>query len=168
MARVLDHERTPPAGRSTSLRWVRKRPDAAAIDDAAAVACQVAAGADVPRAELGTAVRTVCALLAFDHPGQTVELRVPPFAAVQAGSGDRGAHTRGTPPNVVETDARTLLLLASGTLSWAAALAEHRVRASGVHSDIGDWFGCLPVQPINIVPPVVPYVHDQDDDLPPR
>jgi len=90
----------------------------------------------LPRTELAGAARTVCALLAARYPGGSVELRVPPFAAVQLGIGERGRHTRGTPPNVVQTDAVTLLRLAGGSLAWADALATHAVRASGVHSDL--------------------------------
>lgn len=88
------------------------------------------------RTRLAASARTVCALLAARHPGGTVELRVPPFAAVQLGIGERGRHTRGTPPNVVQTDAVTLLRLASGALAWPEAVATHAVRASGVHSDL--------------------------------
>jgi hypothetical protein len=94
------------------------------------------AGGALPRTELAGASRTVCALLAARYPGGSVELRVPPFAAVQLGIGERGRHTRGTPPNVVQTDAVTLLRLAGGNLAWAEALATHAVRASGVHSDL--------------------------------
>ncbi len=125
---------------------VRHRPHADELRAAAATAARLRDGDDVPRSELAAAVRTVCALLASDHPGGTLEVRVPPFAAVQTGLGERGAHTRGTPPNVVETDAATMLDLASGTLSWADALADHRVRASGVHTDMSPWFPCLPGQ----------------------
>ena len=88
------------------------------------------------RAELATATRTICSLLAQRHPGGTVELRVPPFAAVQLGLGDRGRHTRGTPPNVVQTDPATLLQLSTGRLSWELAVSEHHVSASGIHSDL--------------------------------
>lgn len=90
----------------------------------------------IPRAQLAASARTVCRLLAERYPGGTVELRVPPFAAVQLGIGDRGRHTRGTPPNVVQTDALTLLRLAAGRLTWAEAAATPAVRASGIHSDL--------------------------------
>lgn len=100
----------------------------------------VSGDAGLPRATLARASRTVCALLAARHPGRVVELRVPPYAAVQLGFGDRGAHTRGTPPNVVQTDPDTLLALAAGRLSWAEALASHRVSASGPYSDLGTAF----------------------------
>jgi hypothetical protein len=89
-----------------------------------------------PKAEVAAATRIACALLASRYPGGTVELRVPPYAAVQLGLGDRGRHTRGTPPNVVETDPISLLLLASGALSWTQARHGHRVRASGTAADL--------------------------------
>lgn len=90
----------------------------------------------LPRARLAAASRAVCGLLGARFPGGTVELRVPPFAAVQLGIGERGRHTRGTPPNVVQTDAATVVRLAAGSLSWADALATHAVRASGIYSDL--------------------------------
>lgn len=92
--------------------------------------------AELSRSRLAAAARTTCALLGARYPGGTVELRVPPFAAVQLGIGERGRHTRGTPPNVVQTDAVTLLRLAGGTLAWTDALATHAVRASGIRSDL--------------------------------
>jgi hypothetical protein len=72
--------------------------------------------------------------LAQDAPGKSVEVRVPPFAAVQCISGVR--HTRGTPPNVIEMDARTWLELATGRLTWADAVAAGRVSASGSRADL--------------------------------
>lgn len=84
------------------------------------------------RSALAAAVRTTTAALAGEMPGRTVELRVPPFAAVQCVEGPR--HTRGTPPNVVETDARTWLELATGRTSWETAVADGRVRASGTRA----------------------------------
>lgn len=100
------------------------------------VSALIAAEAAVPKPALAAASRTVCALLAAAFPGGSVELRVPPFAAVQLGIGERGRHTRGTPPNVVQTDAVTLLLLASGQLRWSDACDAHQVQASGPHSDL--------------------------------
>jgi len=61
-------------------------------------------------------------------------VRVPPFAAVQCIAGPR--HTRGTPPNVIETDPLTWLELATGALSWADAMRAARVRASGARADL--------------------------------
>jgi hypothetical protein len=96
--------------------------------------------AEVPRTQLAAAARTVCALLGARYPGGTVELRVPPFAAVQLGIGERGRHTRGTPPNVVQTDAVTLLRLAAGTLGWTDAVSAHTIHASGIRSDLAEVF----------------------------
>src|SRR6202051_3037018 len=73
------------------------------------------------RAELAVAVRLTARALAAEAPGASVEVRIPPFVAVQCISGPR--HTRGTPPNVVETDPRTWLLLATGLLEVADATA---------------------------------------------
>lgn len=102
----------------------------------------VAAGRPVERAVLARAVRATLATLAAEHPGHLVEVRVPPWGAVQIGvPGVAGVHRRGTPPNVVETDPETWLLLASGRLAWADAVASHRVSASGVHADLGVVFG---------------------------
>ena len=92
------------------------------------------------RTDTATAVRYLLQLLVEKSPGNSVEVRVPPFGAVQVVEGPR--HTRGTPPNVVETDARTWLELATGRLSWADAVAERRVAASGTRTDLS---GVLPL-----------------------
>ncbi|MCG3749848.1 MULTISPECIES: sterol carrier family protein [unclassified Amycolatopsis] len=97
-------------------------------------------GPDPARAELAAAVRATLRTLAQDAPGHTVEVRVPPYAAVQCIEGPR--HTRGTPPNVVETDPRTWLELATGLLDWDDALGAARVTASGSRADLAHW---LPV-----------------------
>ncbi|GAA1915091.1 hypothetical protein GCM10009737_15600 [Nocardioides lentus] len=75
--------------------------------------------------------------LAERSPGASVEVRVPPYAAVQAIPGVR--HTRGTPPAVVETDALTWIALARGELSWTDAVAGHRIRASGERADLAPY-----------------------------
>lgn len=73
--------------------------------------------------------------LAQRAPGRSVEVRVPPFAAVQCIEGS--THTRGTPPAVVEMDAATWIALARGSLAWSEASADRtRVRASGQRSDL--------------------------------
>ncbi|SFK38801.1 sterol carrier family protein [Geodermatophilus ruber] len=87
-----------------------------------------------PRAVVGAAVKTSARWLAQQVPGRAVELRVPPHVAVQCVPGPR--HTRGTPPNVVETDAIAWLRLASGRLDWATAVAEGRLTASGNRADL--------------------------------
>ncbi|RSN59218.1 hypothetical protein DMH01_24910 [Amycolatopsis sp. WAC 04182] len=89
------------------------------------------------RPELAAAVRLSLRTLAGDAPGKSVEVRVPPFAAVQCVEGLR--HTRGTPPNVVETDPRTWLELATGLLGWADAVESGRVTASGSRADLARW-----------------------------
>src|ERR1700739_2953942 len=71
------------------------------------------------RDALATAVRLTARTLAAVAPGASVEVRIPPFAAVQCVSGPR--HTRGTPPNVVETAPRTWLLLATGLVPLPGA-----------------------------------------------
>src|SRR5271167_2541230 len=90
------------------------------------------------RAELAAAVRLTARTLAGEAPGASVEVRIPPFAAVQCVSGPR--HTRGTPPNVVETDPRTWLLLAVGLLRLAEAKSAGTLRLSGSRaSEIDHW-----------------------------
>ncbi len=96
-----------------------------------------------PRAVLGAAVKTSARWLAQQVPGRSVELRVPPHVAVQLVPGPR--HTRGTPPNVVETDAATWLRLATGATNWAEAVAEGRVTASGNRADLSAY---LPLRPL--------------------
>jgi hypothetical protein len=93
------------------------------------------------RAELAAAVRLTARTLAAEAPGASVEVRIPPFVAVQCISGPR--HTRGTPPNVVETDPRTWLLLATGLLEVADATATGALRLSG--SRAGEVAAWLPV-----------------------
>jgi hypothetical protein len=99
-------------------------------------------GADPDRAVLRDAVRALLAELARTVPGRSVEVRIPPFGAIQCVAGPR--HTRGTPPNVVETDPMTWLLVGTGRLTWADAVASGRVRASGIRTDLTPY---LPVHP---------------------
>ena len=94
-------------------------------------------------AVLGAAVKTSARWLAQQVPGRSVELRVPPHVAVQLLPGPR--HTRGTPPNVVETDAATWLRLATGATTWAAAVADGAVTASGARADLS---AHLPLRPL--------------------
>lgn len=94
------------------------------------------------RKELAAAVRESVRAFARKVPGHSVELRVPPFVAVQCVEGPR--HTRGTPPNIVEMDAATWLALADGSLTWADAVADGRVSASGPRSDLSEH---LPLHP---------------------
>jgi hypothetical protein len=80
------------------------------------------------------AVRYLLQVLSDAAPGNTLEVRVPPYGAAQVVEGPR--HTRGTPPNVVEMDAATWLALATGSLRWGDAIAENRVSASGSRADL--------------------------------
>ncbi|WP_175988903.1 sterol carrier family protein [Microbacterium tenebrionis] len=94
------------------------------------------------RTVLATAVRYLLQLLDEKAPGNSVEVRVPPFGAVQVVQGPR--HTRGTPPNVIEMDAATWIDLATGAEDWADAVAAGRVHASGTRADLE---GLLPLRP---------------------
>jgi len=94
-----------------------------------AVAVCRSAGFAADRDVTATAVRYTLEELAAVAPGRTVEVRVPPYGAAQCVEGP--VHRRGTPPNVIETDASTWLALATGELSWQAAVDSARVRASG-------------------------------------
>ena len=102
----------------------------------AAHADVVAAWSAAPRSDDQTRllVKHYLAVLATRAPGRSVEVRVPPYAAVQAVPGVR--HTRGTPPAVVETDAGTWLSLATGGMGWAEAEASGLLRASGERADL--------------------------------
>ena len=80
-------------------------------------------------------------ILAARAPGRSVELRVPPYAAVQCVAGPR--HTRGTPPSVVETDPLTWVRLAAGRAGWSAAVGDGRVHASGERADLTAWLPLL-------------------------
>ena len=119
---MIARRRTDPASGEAALSTWRREPDG------------------VGRVTLATAVRYTLQVLAERAPGNSVELRVPPFGAVQCVPGPR--HTRGTPPSVVEADSGTWLALATGQLAWSDAVTTGRVRASGARSDLSPW---LPV-----------------------
>jgi hypothetical protein len=109
--------------------WVDARPDGPVPD---------AAVPEPPRATRAAAVRTSLAALEHVAPGRSVEVRVPPFGAVHCVEGPR--HTRGTPPNVVETDPRTWCALALGRTDFDTAVAAGTVRASGHRAPrVGHW-----------------------------
>ena len=82
------------------------------------------------RDDLKAATKHLLAVLTQRHPGNSVEVRILPFAAVQCLAGAR--HTRGTPPAVVEMDAETWVAVARGRLAWVDA----RISASGERSDL--------------------------------
>ncbi|PWV52440.1 sterol carrier family protein [Nocardiopsis sp. L17-MgMaSL7] len=104
-------------------------------EEAVAAAAWAVLRAEEPhRPALKAAVRCTLAVLADRAPGRSLEVRVPPYGAVQVIEGP--THTRGTPPGVVETDPLTWLRLAVGAAEWGGALHDHGVRASGVRSDL--------------------------------
>ncbi|AAS02954.1 hypothetical protein PICSAR240_02566 [Mycobacterium avium subsp. paratuberculosis] len=122
----------------------RDKPDPAKTRHAVLAVAQWLRDESAPepaRDEVATAVRLTARTLAAAAPGRSVELRIPPFAAVQCIPGP--AHTRGTPPNVVETEPRTWLLLVTGKLAFADARRTGALRLSG--SRAGEIEHCLPL-----------------------
>ncbi|MCX5247206.1 maleylpyruvate isomerase family mycothiol-dependent enzyme [Streptomyces sp. NBC_00201] len=99
-------------------------------------------GLDVPydRQALAACTRLLADALAVKAPGGSTEVRIPPYAVVQCVEGPR--HTRGTPPNVVETDPLTWIRLATGRVTWPEAVENAQVSASGERADLG---GLLPL-----------------------
>ena len=86
-------------------------------------------------------VKATLALLVAKNPGRAIEVRIPPYAAVQCGDGP--THTRGTPPNVIEMDADTWLALASGATNWSAAIQTGKINASGARADLSEYLPLL-------------------------
>ncbi|WP_326502768.1 sterol carrier family protein [Rothia nasimurium] len=100
---------------------------------------RAAAFAALPRGVRAASVRFLLEELATLAPGNSVEVRVPPLGVTQCIAGPR--HTRGTPPNVVETDPLTWCAIALGYASWqSAALA---ISASGLRADLSDYLPLL-------------------------
>ena len=111
--------------------------DALGAGCADAVLAAADAGLPPEPEALRWAVRYLLGLLARRAPGRAVEVRIPPYAAIQCVAGPR--HTRGTPPNVVETDPLTWVKLAAGRISWAAAVADGVLAASGPRADLSEY-----------------------------
>lgn len=111
----------------------RRRISAASAAEAVATWAADPQGAG--RSTTALAVRGSLEELGERSPGGSVEVRVPPFGVGQCIPGPR--HTRGTPPNVVETDAATWLELVTGRLTWDDAVAAGRVAASGQRASLG-------------------------------
>ena len=109
----------------------RRRTDPAA---GRAAVTRALAATDPDPADVRDGTRFLLEELAARAPGRSVEVRVPPYAAVQCVEGPR--HTRGTPANVVEIDPTTWLALATGATSWETAVAAGRVHASGGRADL--------------------------------
>ena len=81
-------------------------------------------------------VKQTLAVLVERSPGRAIEVRIPPYAAVQCGAGP--THTRGTPANVIEMNAETWLALANGESTWADAMSLGLINASGARADLTD------------------------------
>ena len=86
-------------------------------------------------------VKATLAELVKRAPGRAIEVRIPPYAAIQCGDGP--THTRGTPPNVIEMDAETWLALASGEITWNDAMDHGSISASGARADLSEY---LPIR----------------------
>src|SRR5580692_5454863 len=110
------------------------KPDPEGEASVSVVGAVLDAGDEPEWAALRSAARFLLRELERVSPGRSVEIRVVPVAAVQAVAGPR--HTRGTPPNVVETDPLTWFRLATGRLSWDGAVQTGAVRASGARADL--------------------------------
>lgn len=116
-----------------------------AHDKSAPISAVVAAldeGRQPDATQLRDAVRTLLSTLARRAPGRSVEVRVPPYGVIQCVGGPR--HTRGTPPNVVETDPPTFVRLATGRMTWAQAVDSGNLTASGNRADLSE---LLPLWP---------------------
>lgn len=118
----------PDDGRAALEAWSRAR--SAGPDGPAQAAV-------LPRGTRATAVRYTLEELATRAPGNSVEVRVPPFGVCQCVAGPR--HTRGTPPNVIEMDPATWLELATGLIGWETAVGSGKVLASGSRADLAEW-----------------------------
>ena len=114
-----------------------RKPDPLGAEDVVLVAAALDRGEEPPAAQLRKAVRYLLLSLEELAPGRSVEVRVPPVAAVQCVEGPR--HTRGTPPNVVETDPLTWFRLATGRQRWDEAVLAGAVRASGPRADLAQF-----------------------------
>jgi Bacterial SCP ortholog len=118
-----------------------RRPDPRGPDGVAATLRALDAGVSPDPGAQRVAARYLLYTLAARHPGRVLEVRIPPVAAVQCLPGP--VHTRGTPPNVVETDAVTWIRLAAGRLEWADAVRSGAVQASGPRADLGAYLPLL-------------------------
>ncbi len=88
--------------------------------------------------EIMSQVKTILAKISKIAPGHAVELRIPPYSAIQCVEGPK--HTRGTPPNVVEMSADVLFDIAGGKINWPDAISDGRISASGERSDLSAIF----------------------------
>lgn len=134
---VIDSQpplRLRDALRLEAVEWLVHADDVNQVFGAEPVTLEAQAVAD--------AIRCLAEALAHDHPGHSIEVRVPPYIAVQCGADGDPAHTRGTPPNVVEFDAMVFARVATGRLAFADAVGRG-VTASGTRANIADMFPLL-------------------------
>jgi hypothetical protein len=127
-------------GRAALAAWLNANTPASDPADSAVPPASEQRAA-VSRNTLATAVRYSLEEVTARAPGNSVEVRVPPFGVTQCVEGPR--HTRGTPPNVIECDAATWLAMVSGLMCWADAVDAGRVAASGLRADLS---GLLPLR----------------------
>lgn len=131
-----------PRGPISTLDWITTRViDVAVHSDDLTRSLEGRDPVPISRAVLAIATRALAEILAAQAPGRSVEVRVPPFVAIQAVAGPR--HTRGTPPNVVETDPVTWLRIATGRVPFADAVQAGAVRASGNRADLTPYLPLL-------------------------
>lgn len=126
-----DDEETSRLRAALATELTRRRPDLTPVLLGAARLAR-GRGLDLGRVLTAAACRAGCERLGAKHPGATIEVRVPPWAAVQIGFEQGSRHTRGTPPNVVEMSPDTFLGLASGATTWESVA--DAVRYSGAHA----------------------------------
>ncbi|KIS26361.1 hypothetical protein TV39_17220 [Arthrobacter sp. SPG23] len=122
-------------GRAALAAWLEAAGTASGVTAPGVTASGVPASG-VPRAVTATAVRYSLEEVTARAPGNSVEVRVPPFGVTQCVEGPR--HTRGTPPNVIECDAATWLAMVTGQVAWADAVASGKVAASGLRADLSE------------------------------
>ena len=122
------------AGAQALRQWAQEHDESQKAAETNAAGSVSPADRAARRRVTATAVRYTLEELAACAPGRSVEVRVPPFGVTQAVAGT--VHRRGTPPSVVETDAPTWLALATGRLTWQAALDSGALHASGERCDL--------------------------------
>jgi len=88
--------------------------------------------------DLKIQVKQILKLIEAIAPGRSVELRIPPYAVIQCVAGS--AHRRGTPPNVVEMSAQTLLKISKSPQNWDQLCSDGAISASGTNSNLSEIF----------------------------
>ena len=91
--------------------------------------------------EILSEVKKYLDFLAKKAPGFSVEVRIPPYGAIQCIEGP--VHRRGTPRAVIEMDAKTFISLAVGEITWAEGLVSGSILASGERADLTSYLPLL-------------------------